>query len=271
MLAISQRHSTPLHARPTAPSPALLRCEEWKAAATCNRLQRADMACEVGSDLRTCWTPLPPSIQRLQRNAMVHSTAPRALHRLMGSAAMLGPLCSASTLRLQISRTVRAYDAFAVAFVVATVLSILFSPPSPMSAAAAVSADVITLQSLTIDPATPAPIEAPLRLQFAFESTRDLPDAFWDFKYVVDSASKRHVIEMGKTPSTKYIAGKNTFDFAAPGIDVSGVKQSVLLNVGLLTCTLFNGAEQVVEIKIMTQVSKGKDGQLKRLMFDPLA
>lgn len=57
----------------------------------------------------------------------------------------------------------------------------------------------------------------------------------------------------------------------APGIDVSGVKASVLLNVGLLTCTLFNGAEQIVEIKIMTQVSKRKDGQLMRVMFDPLA
>jgi len=52
---------------------------------------------------------------------------------------------------------------------------------------------------------------------------------------------------------------------------VSDVKPSVLLNVGLLTCTLFDGATQIVEIKIMTQVSKRKDGQLMRVMFDPLA
>jgi hypothetical protein len=57
----------------------------------------------------------------------------------------------------------------------------------------------------------------------------------------------------------------------APGLDVSGVKASVLLNVGLLHCTLFSGAEQIVEVKIVTQVTKKKDGQLMRVLFDPLA
>lgn len=57
----------------------------------------------------------------------------------------------------------------------------------------------------------------------------------------------------------------------APKIDITGVKPSVLLNVGLLTCTLHNGSEQIVEIKIMTQVTKRKDGVLMRVMFDPLA
>jgi hypothetical protein len=33
-------------------------------------------------------------------------------------------------------------------------------------------------------------------------------------QYVVDAASKRHVIEMGKTPKTKYVQGKNTFEFS---------------------------------------------------------
>jgi len=54
-------------------------------------------------------------------------------------------------------------------------------------------------------------------------------------------------------------------------LDVSGVKASVLLNVGLLHCTLFSGAEQIVEVKIVTQVTKKKDGQLMRVLFDPLA
>lgn len=57
----------------------------------------------------------------------------------------------------------------------------------------------------------------------------------------------------------------------APKIDITGVKPSVLLNVGLLTCTLWNGSAQIVEIKIMTQVTKKKDGSLARVMFDPLA
>lgn len=56
----------------------------------------------------------------------------------------------------------------------------------------------------------------------------------------------------------------------APKIDITGVKPAVLLNVGLLTCALYNGSEQIVEIKIMTQVSKRKDGVLMRVMFNPL-
>jgi hypothetical protein len=69
-----------------------------------------------------------------------------------------------------------------------------------MSAAAASASsdapDVITLTSLAIDPSTPVPIDAALKLTFAFDSTQEMSDAFWDFKYVVDSASKRHVIEV---------------------------------------------------------------------------
>jgi hypothetical protein len=49
-------------------------------------------------------------------------------------------------------------------------------------AAAAPSGDVITLQSLSIDPSTPVAIDAPLRLTFVFDAARELPDAFWEFK-----------------------------------------------------------------------------------------
>jgi len=48
--------------------------------------------------------------------------------------------------------------------------------------AAAPSGDVITLRTLSIEPSAPAPIEAPLKLAFAFDAARELPEAFWDFK-----------------------------------------------------------------------------------------
>ena len=56
-------------------------------------------------------------------------------------------------------------------------------------AAAAPSGDVITLQSLSIDPSTPVAIDAPLRLTFVFDAARELPDAFWEFKVTACSSS----------------------------------------------------------------------------------
>jgi hypothetical protein len=49
-------------------------------------------------------------------------------------------------------------------------------------AAAAASTDVITLTKLDIEPATPAPIDAPIKLNFMFTSQQELPEAFWEFK-----------------------------------------------------------------------------------------
>jgi hypothetical protein len=71
--------------------------------------------------------------------------------------------------------------------------------------------------------------------------------------------------------SSSYHASSPLLSSQAPKIDITGVKPAVLLNVGLLTCTLHNGSTQIVEIKIMTQVTKRKDGVLMRVMFDPLA
>jgi len=139
-----------------------------------------------------------------------------------------------------------------------------------MASSSSGSEDLIELRRCVLEPSTPAPIDAPVKLAFGFRSKKELKEAYWEFKYVVDSASKRHVIEMGVTPKTTYVAGENTFEFEAPKIDITGVKPSVLLNVGLLCCTLFSGSEQIVEIKIVTQVTKRKDGTLMRLMFDPL-
>jgi hypothetical protein len=64
-------------------------------------------------------------------------------------------------------------------------------PHSLAMAAAAPSGDVITLQSLSIDPSTPVAIDAPLRLTFVFDAARELPDAFWEFKVTDFAALQR--------------------------------------------------------------------------------
>lgn len=77
----------------------------------------------------------------------------------------------------------------------------------------------------------------------------------------------------------------------AEKVDVAGLKKRVLLNMGLLSCLLRVGQEEVLEVKLVTQarraaardhagashahstraqVSKGRDGELVRVVFNPL-
>jgi hypothetical protein len=53
-------------------------------------------------------------------------------------------------------------------------------------------------------------------------------------------------------------------------IDVSAVKRSLLLNVGLLHAALKDGDADVIEINLVTQVTKDATGGLVRTMFNPL-
>ena len=58
----------------------------------------------------------------------------------------------------------------------------LFCTMSSAAAASSSAPDVITLTALAIEPSTPVPIDAALKLTFAFDSTQEMADAFWDFK-----------------------------------------------------------------------------------------
>ena len=58
--------------------------------------------------------------------------------------------------------------------------------------------------------------------------------------------------------------------FHADGIEIEGVKSSMLNNVGLLCATLVDGTgEEVVKVSMVTQVMKSPDG-LERLIISPI-
>jgi len=113
-------------------------------------------------------------------------------------------------------------------------------------------------------------LNAEVKLTIHFETPVDLNDAYFDLKYIVDVAAKRHIIELGESKHEKYTAGKHVFVMETPKFDLGKLEKHVLKNVGLLACTLKNDGKDVVEIKLMTQVSKNKDGQLIRTVFNPL-
>lgn len=57
--------------------------------------------------------------------------------------------------------------------------------------------------------------------------------------YMVDMALQRHVLKLGSTHHQNYPAGKCSMQFAVPKIDIGGLKQSWLNNVGLLLVCLW--------------------------------
>lgn len=58
--------------------------------------------------------------------------------------------------------------------------------------------------------------------------------------------------------------------FHADGIEIEGVKSSMLNNVGLLCATLVDGTgEEVVKVSMVMQVMKSPDG-LERLIISPI-
>ncbi len=102
---------------------------------------------------------------------------------------------------------------------------------------------------------------------------------------MVDVASKRHVIEVGKSAVTTYVKGANKFSFTvlssafpphrlllhehnrpaqthvlpfavmqASKLDVQGLKKSALLNVGLLVVALVAQSHEICKIQIVTEV-----------------
>lgn len=66
-----------------------------------------------------------------------------------------------------------------------------------------------------------------------------------------------------------YTAGNNHFQFSTPHIDVSHVKASALTNCGLLIATLKQDEEDIMQIKMVIQVTKQGE-TLQRHIFNPL-
>ena len=87
------------------------------------------------------------------------------------------------------------------------------------------------------------------------------------FRYNFVSHRSRHLARLADACS--YILYAN-FLVQVDTIDVSAVKRSLLLNVGLLHAALKDGDADVIEINLVTQVTKDATGGLVRTMFNPL-
>eukprot|EP00002_Diphylleia_rotans_P004170 TRINITY_DN12_c0_g4_i1.p1 TRINITY_DN12_c0_g4~~TRINITY_DN12_c0_g4_i1.p1 ORF type:complete len:133 (+),score=39.98 TRINITY_DN12_c0_g4_i1:55-453(+) len=129
--------------------------------------------------------------------------------------------------------------------------------------------DPITVKAIDISP-NHCPLEKELNLTIDFETAKDIAQAKWELKYVVDYSGKQYVIELGKSNPGSYKKGSHKFSFSVAAIDVSTVKKSVLSNVGILSATLYDGAEEIIAINMVSDVTKTREGVLQRNIFSPL-
>merc|ERR1712166_110440 len=97
-------------------------------------------------------------------------------------------------------------------------------------------------------------ISSELKLDIEFTLDKPLSSAVWELKYIVDYTNKRKELACGRIEVGAYTAGEShNLTFEVPKVDVTGIKEARLLNVGLLLAVL-SGAEEVVQISMVTQV-----------------
>jgi len=128
----------------------------------------------------------------------------------------------------------------------------------------------IEVSKIAISPSDSCPLDSKIKVDIEFTANAIIQDAWWDIKYIVDSCSKRHVIDVHSSSHQKYSKGKNEFSFSAESIDVKKVSKNTLLNVGLFSAKLMNGTTEIMDIKMVTQVTKDSKGNLIRTIFNPL-
>ena len=127
----------------------------------------------------------------------------------------------------------------------------------------------VDVTNISIQPDTACPIDAELKLGIDFTIDAPLAAARWEIRYVADHAHRRHVIDIDKTPPAPLGPGTHHFQHEVKDFGVSGLKKSVIVNVGLLLAVLFDGDEEVIQVSMVTQVLE-KDGALLRLVLNPL-
>jgi len=124
----------------------------------------------------------------------------------------------------------------------------------------------ITVTRCDISP-NDCPITAPLDVAVEFTTDRPIKEGVWKLRYEVDYTGNRHIIDVAQTAPQPYAAGKtHQVAFQVPRINVDGIKERSLLNMGLLRATLSDGGAHVSDLTMVVQVTKEGADLLRRVL-----
>ncbi|KAG9414072.1 hypothetical protein AC1031_013280 [Aphanomyces cochlioides] len=102
----------------------------------------------------------------------------------------------------------------------------------------------------------PTHVSDELNLEVDFSVSKYVANGWWE-------------IELGKVEVQDYKRGENHFQFSVPQINVDPIKPSNLANCGLLIASFKNDEGDIMDLKMVVQVSKQGDSY-QRIIYNPL-
>ncbi|EOD17904.1 hypothetical protein EMIHUDRAFT_450034 [Emiliania huxleyi CCMP1516] len=113
-------------------------------------------------------------------------------------------------------------------------------------------------------------LEEAITLEMDFTTPRELPAGSWRVRFVADTAGSCKVVELGSTDAQRYPEGPGKMRFHRDSLDVMHLQRAILCNVGLMTATLLDGDDEVLEVPMVVHVTPDSAGKLFRSIYNPL-
>ncbi|CAH0476386.1 unnamed protein product [Peronospora belbahrii] len=134
----------------------------------------------------------------------------------------------------------------------------------------------VDVKAVNVSP-NPAALADELNLEVRFHLETPITNGIWDIEYLVDLVTNRHMINILSMPlyllrqveATSYAQGDNRLHFSTPRVNVSDIQSSQLINCGLLIASLKDDAGDIMDLKMVIQVSEQRGG-LQRIIYSPL-
>jgi|UniRef100_A0A7S4GIT2 hypothetical protein len=111
------------------------------------------------------------------------------------------------------------------------------------------------------------PLSTNLDISIEFNTDKTLKQGSWKLQYEVDYTGSRHILDIATTQPQEYESGTNhCFAFSVPEVNVEGIKEKSLMNMGLLRAVLTDGAEHVSDVTLVVQVTKENETLMRRIL-----
>ena len=115
------------------------------------------------------------------------------------------------------------------------------------------------------------PLSDPLTLTMQYYLAQPVDGAVWELVFEADYTNKRKAVTLYAAPAENLQPGQLVFQHAMPCINVDGIKEKYLLQMGVLKLTLHSAFERdLVSVNTLVQVFKDPaTGQLIRNLIPP--
>eukprot|EP00913_Durusdinium_trenchii_P027256 g25571.t1 len=130
----------------------------------------------------------------------------------------------------------------------------------------------IEVTSLEMNPAEECAFEDGLGLAIGFTSDSPLLGFTWRISYVVDTAKRRYIVQVGQTEPADYAPGPNAMTYLAEGLSIEEVPKALWQQSnGLLQLALTSPAgEELMTVNLVVQIRVDESGCLRRYIFNPM-